>query len=67
LAYNGLNIGEGFTEFDRYNRVIQYIESSDEKMSEEQAIKLLDEVGIHDGSTDKLQWVGDIIYRHLKE
>jgi hypothetical protein len=60
VAYNGLNIGEGFTEFDRYNRVIQYIESSNERMSEEKAIELLDEVGIYDGSTDKLQW--SVIY-----
>ncbi len=56
VAYNGLNIGEGFTEFDRYNEVVQCIESNDGKLNEQQAIDLLREIGIYDGDTDKLQW-----------
>jgi hypothetical protein len=56
IAYNGVNIGEGFTEFDRYNTVKKAIEKNKDVLSDEQAISLLAEVGIMDGNTDKLQW-----------
>lgn len=56
IAYNGLNIGEGYTEFDRYNTVKAAIESNGNKLSEEQAISLLEQVGIREGDTDHLQW-----------
>ena len=56
VAYNSLNIGEGFTEFDRYDKVVQCIEANDGKLNEQQAIDLLQEIGIYDGDTDKLQW-----------
>lgn len=56
VAYNSLNIGEGFTEFDRYDKVVQCIEANDGKLNEQQAIDLLQEIGINDGDTDKLQW-----------
>lgn len=56
VAYSGLNIGEGFTEFDRYDKVVQSIASHNGKLNEQQAIGLLEEIGIYDGDTDKLQW-----------
>lgn len=56
VAYNSLNIGKGFTEFDRYDKVVQCIEANDGKLNEQQAIDLLQEIGIYDGDTDKLQW-----------
>ncbi len=56
VAYNSLNIGEGFTEFDRYDKVVQCIEANDGKLNEQQAIDLLKEIGIYDRDTDKLQW-----------
>jgi hypothetical protein len=56
VAYNGLNIGEGFTEFDRYDEVVQSIEENGKKLSERQSIELLANIGCYDGDTDKLQW-----------
>lgn len=56
VAYNSLNIGEGFTEFDRYDKVVKCIEANDGKLNEQQAIDLLQEIGVYDGDTDKLQW-----------
>ncbi len=56
VAYNGLNIGEGFTEFDRYDAVVQAIEQNDGKLSEKQAADLLAQIGVRDGDKDKLQW-----------
>ena len=56
VAYNSLNIGKGFTEFDRYDKVVQCIEANDGKLNEQQAIDLLQEIGVYDGDTDKLQW-----------
>ena len=64
IAYNGLNIGEGFTEFERYDTVKRAIEENGGFLSEQQAIDLLAEVGIYDGGTDKLQW--SVIYNLTK-
>jgi hypothetical protein len=55
IAYNGINIGEGFDEFERYDKVKAAIEING-FLSEAQAQKLLAEVGVYDGNTDKLQW-----------
>lgn len=56
IAYQGLNIGEGYTEFERYDRVQSAIEESGGTLSQTQALRLLADVGIWDGETDKLQW-----------
>lgn len=56
IAYNGLNIGEGFSEFDRYDTVKATIDENDRRLSDEQAIALLAEVGVMDEQEDKLQW-----------
>jgi hypothetical protein len=56
IAYNGLNIGEGFTEFERYDAVKAAIDNNGGRLSEDQAISLLAQIGVKDGNTDKLQW-----------
>ena len=56
VAYNGLNIGEGFSEFERYDKVEQAIKENGGKLSEQQAIGLLETIGCYDGDTDMLQW-----------
>lgn len=56
IAYNGLNIGEGFTEFERYETVKAAIENNGGRLSEDQAISILAQVGIIDENIDKLQW-----------
>jgi hypothetical protein len=59
IAYNGVNIGEGFSEFERYDTVKAAIENKG-FLTEEQTIALLAETGVCDGNTDKLQW--SVIY-----
>jgi penicillin V acylase-like amidase (Ntn superfamily) len=56
IAYNGVNIGEGFTEFERYNAVKAAIDNNGGTLSEENAISLLADIGIIDENIDKLQW-----------
>lgn len=56
IAYNGLNIGEGYTEFERYDKVQNAIETNGYMLDEDKAIQLLADVGVLDGDTDKLQW-----------
>lgn len=52
IAFDGLNIGEGYTEFERYDRVQSAIEEHGCVLDADSAIALLAEVGV----TDKLQW-----------
>ncbi|MDR0854706.1 MAG: linear amide C-N hydrolase [Clostridiales Family XIII bacterium] len=59
IAYNGVNIGEGFSEFERYNAVKTAIENKG-FLTDEHAVDLLAEVGVYDGVDDKLQW--SVIY-----
>jgi len=56
IAYNGVNIGEGYTEFERYDDVESAILAGGGVLSEDQSVDLLAEIGIMDGDTDKLQW-----------
>lgn len=56
IAYNDLNIGEGFTEFERYDTVLTVIEENSGVLDEDKAIDLLAEIGVMAGETDKLQW-----------
>lgn len=56
IVYNGVNIGEGFTEFDRYNAVQEELAKNDYTLSDQQAISLLAKVGVKNGDVDKLQW-----------
>jgi penicillin V acylase-like amidase (Ntn superfamily) len=65
IAYNGLNIGEGFTEFERYDKAVQRIEEKAGILTEMQAVDLLKEIGCYDGEIDALQW--SVVYnlKHL--
>lgn len=56
IAYNGLNIGEGGSEFERYDTVKSVLESSGGKLDEKDAAALLAKVGIMNGDADVLQW-----------
>jgi len=57
IAYNGLNIGEGYTEFERYDAVKKAIEENHGSLTQEQTIDLLAQVGVYETTgEDKLQW-----------
>ncbi len=56
IAYQDLNIGEGYTEFERYAAVEDAIRAGNGALSIEQAAGVLKDVGIRDGLQDKLQW-----------
>ena len=60
IPYNDLNIGEGFNEFERYDRVIEVINENNGILTEMQVIDLLSEVGIRYNNEDKLHWT--VIY-----
>ncbi|MDE6663469.1 MAG: choloylglycine hydrolase, partial [Lachnospiraceae bacterium] len=61
VAYNDLNIGEGYTEFDRYYKVIKKIEDSNNSLNMDETINLLNDVGVYgEDGFDKLQW--SVIY-----
>ena len=61
IAYNNLNIGEGFDEFERYDKVRVKIENNGGILSEMQAVDLLAEVGVIDEyGENRLQWT--VIY-----
>ena len=56
IAYHGVNIGEGFTEFDRYHAVEEAIVKNNNMLSDRQAVSLLAQTGVMNGAEDKLQW-----------
>lgn len=57
VAYNDLNIGEGFDEFERYDIVKNRIEENSGILSETQGLNLLSEVGVYGSNgEDRLQW-----------
>ena len=56
IAYDGLNIGEGFTEFERYDKIQNAIETNGGILKASQAVQLLASAGVFDGDADKLQW-----------
>jgi len=56
IAYDSLNLGNGFTEFERYDAVKEYVEERNGMLSEDDAVALLADIGILEGNLDKLQW-----------
>jgi len=60
IPYNDLNIGEGFDEFERYDRVRAVIENNGGTLSEMQIVDLLAEVGVVHNGENRLQWT--VIY-----
>ena len=59
IAYNGVNIGEGFTEFERYDAVEEVLQKN-RSITMEECQKLLNTVGVYSEGIDKLQW--SVIY-----
>ncbi len=55
VAYHGLNIGEGYTEFERYYAVEEVLRNNN-VVTMAECEKLLNTIGVYDGETDKLQW-----------
>lgn len=61
IAYHDLNIGDGYDEFDRYDKVVNKIEESQYSLSADDAISLLNDVGeYYPDGRDGLQW--SVIY-----
>jgi len=61
VAYDGLNIGEGFDEFDRYDTVMSAIKADNGAIQLSQVPSLLASVGCYgENGEDKLQWT--VIY-----
>lgn len=60
IAYEGVNIGEGFTEFERYDTVEQVLQEKHNIVSMSECEDLLNEVGVYSKGVDKLQW--SVIY-----
>ena len=56
IAYNELNIGEGFCEFERYNKVYNTINGNNGVLNMKQAINLLADVGVYYEGDDRSQW-----------
>jgi len=57
IPYNDLNIGEGFDEFERYDRVMEVIENKGGILNKKQVIDVLAEVGVRgDNGENRLQW-----------
>ncbi|MEJ6952184.1 linear amide C-N hydrolase [Natronospora cellulosivora (SeqCode)] len=56
IVYNDLNIGDGYCEFERYNIVDEKMRVNNGILTEEEAIKLLTEVGVYFDGEDRLQW-----------
>ncbi|MCM1118512.1 MAG: linear amide C-N hydrolase [bacterium] len=64
IAYNGVNIGGGGTEFKRYDTVEKEILDNNGVLNEDNAVSLLAEVGVRDGDIDNLQW--SVVYNLTK-
>lgn len=52
IMYNSLNVGEGYTEFERYNKAEEVLKENSGVLSEEEAMKVLSQVMI----PDRTQW-----------
>ncbi len=64
IACNGLNIGEGFTEFERYNAVENFLKEKNNVVSVKDCENLLNAIGIVEDGTDKLQW--SVVYNSTR-
>ncbi len=64
IAYNGVNIGEGFTEFERYNEVERVLIENKNAVSMEICEGLLNKIGVESKGIDKLQW--SVVYNLTK-
>lgn len=55
IAYKGVNIGEGYTEFERYEKVEETLKKNCNSITMEECENLLNAIGVYD-EIDKLQW-----------
>ena len=56
IAYKDLKIGEGYTEFERYNTVEKVLKENKNVITMTECEKLLNKIGVYYEETDKLQW-----------
>ena len=60
IPYNDLNIGEGFDEFERYDRVLEVIKENNGILTEIQVVDVLSKVGVRHNDEERLHWT--VIY-----
>lgn len=65
IAYQDVNIGEGFTEFERFDEVEKYLIEKNNTVSMEDCVTLLNKVGVESKGVDKLQW--SVVYNLSKK
>lgn len=56
IAYHGVNIGEGFNEFERYDAVETLLSQNNNAVTMKECEDLLNEIGVIYEGVDKLQW-----------
>ena len=56
IAYHDLKIGEGFTEFERYDAVEEVLKSNNNIVTTDECTDLLNKIGVYNNGIDKLQW-----------
>ena len=56
IAYQGVNIGEGFNEFERYDKVEAFLKQNNNAVTMQKCEELLNEIGVVYNGTDRLQW-----------
>ena len=56
VAYRGLNIGEGSTEFERYDKAGETLQANGGGVTMADCEELLNTVGVFHDGVDKLQW-----------
>ena len=65
IAYHGVNIGEGYTEFERYDAVEKALLEHKNSMTMPQYEDLLNTIGVRNGDVDKLQW--SVVYNLTRD
>jgi hypothetical protein len=55
IADDGMNLGNGLTELERYDGVHAYIKERNGMLSEDHAVGVLTDIGIHGGNRDMQQ------------
>lgn len=57
IAYNGLNIGEGFSEFERYDAVEAFLTANNNAVTMQECEDILNEIGVvSEEGVNRLQW-----------
>ena len=56
IAYQGVNIGEGYSEFERYDKVEEVLKKNNNTVSMSDCEALLNDIGVYFEGEDRLQW-----------